>query len=161
MPSLSTLGCCPLVLVAFVDIGSVVLSLGPKIKLLVLSIALTVCMFANDIVWATPQQGRNPGARQRFEMRQRQIEEMRANRQAEKAARQQAKAEQQAGNPPQQAQTPPPQQASLSSTVQQSQGNIERDFRPNKLNRLTPEERMALRKQIREARREIYLQRNQ
>lgn len=100
-------------------------------------------------------------ARQRFEMRQRQMQEFRANRQAEKAARQQAKAEQQAANPPPQPQTPPPQQVSLSSTVQQSQGNIERDFKPSKMNRLTPEERMALRKQIREARREIYLQRNQ
>jgi len=146
---------------AFVDIGSVVLSSDPKIKLVVLSIALTVCTLANGTAWAAPQQGRNLGARQRFEMRQRQMEEIRANRQAEKAARQQAKAEQQAANPPPQPQTPPAQQGSLSSTVQQSQGNIERDFKPNKLNRLTPEERMALRKQIREARREIYLQRNQ
>ncbi|WMW78939.1 hypothetical protein RF679_09705 [Undibacterium cyanobacteriorum] len=136
---------------------------GTKIKFVVLSIALTVCSLANETAWAAPQQGRKPGGMQRFEMRQRQMEEIRANRQAEKAARQQAKAEQQAANPPPQPQpqTPPPQQVSLSSTVQQSQGNIERDFKPNKLNRLTPEERMALRKQIREARREIYLQRNQ
>ncbi len=50
---------------------------------------------------------------------------------------------------------------SLSATVHQNQGMIEREANPNKLNRLTPEERQALRRQIREARREIYLQRTQ
>ncbi|MBC3879922.1 hypothetical protein H8K35_06710 [Undibacterium sp. LX40W] len=128
------------------------------LKHLPLGIGFSICaLFIAQGAGASPQQGKGGGVHPRFEAKQRQFQEMRANRQAMRQAKQQNQKEgesipaQAAGV---QAQTP------LSSAVQQNQGQLERE--PNvRFNRLTPEERQALRRQIKEARREIYLQRQQ
>ena len=107
-------------------------------------------------VAASPQHGKLGEGHPRFEAKQKQFQEIRANRQAMRQARQQSK---DADAPiPQNspAQAPLP----LASAVQQNQGSIERESSV-RFNRLTPEERQALRRQIKEARREIYLQRQQ
>lgn len=110
-----------------------------------------------QMAWAAPQ-GKGIKPYSKFEARQQQMQEFRANRRAERLAAHQAAIAMEPEKKPPSANSAPP---SISHTVQQNQGNIERDLNQNKLNRLTPEERQALRRQIREARREIYLQRTQ
>ncbi|MBI3713631.1 MAG: hypothetical protein HY253_11825 [Burkholderiales bacterium] len=88
---------------------------------------------------AAPQNKHAIMAQQRMENRQRQMEEMRVQRQAE---RQRVKEVIRASLAEQRAQ----------------QGELANE-RPNEqFRRMSPEEKMALRKQIREARREIYSQ---
>ena len=126
-----------------------------SLKLLNLGLALGVMAMASSVA-ASPQHGKLGGGHPRFEAKQKQFQEMRANRQAMRQARQQQK----------DADVPIPQNAPaqapvpLASAVQQNQGSIERESNV-RFNRLTPEERQALRRQIKEARREIYLQRQQ
>lgn len=123
-----------------------------------LKISFVLCLLgAEQSSFAAPQHGQNGGGRPRFEAKQRQIQEMRANRQALRQARQQQlKQSEPAAVQAAPFSSPTP----LSSSVQQNQGTIERERHPG-FNRLTPEERQALRRQIKEARREIYLQRQQ
>lgn len=121
-----------------------------------LGIVLFVSTMA-QLVFASPQHAKLGGAHPRFEAKQRQILEMRANRQALRQAKQQQAKDVEIVP----TQSPPIQSATtLSNAVQQNQGAIEREVNP-RFNRLTPEERQALRRQIKEARREIYLQRQQ
>ncbi len=102
-----------------------------------LSVVCVLNVSGNAI--AGPQNKHAIMAQQRMEHRQRQMEEMRALRQAE---RQRVKDEIRASLAEQRTQ-----QAEFANERQGEQ------FR-----RMSPEEKMALRKQIREARREIYLQ---
>lgn len=126
-----------------------------SLKLLNLGFAFGVMAMASSVA-ASPQHGKPGGGYPRFEAKQKQFQEMRANRQAMRQARQQQKDAdvQIPQNAPAQAPVP------LASAVQQNQGSIERESNV-RFNRLTPEERQALRRQIKEARREIYLQRQQ
>lgn len=123
-----------------------------------LKISVVLCLFcAAQSILAAPQHGKVGGGHPRFEAKQRQMLELRANRQIVRQARQQQIKEPEPAPAQAAAITPP---TPLSSAVQQNQGSIERD-RNVGFNRLTPEERQALRRQIKEARREIYLQRQQ
>lgn len=97
------------------------------------------------------QQTQDNEARQKIEKRRqqfRELQELRFNRRVERLEEAQTEALRDRGG------SPPMREKSASS--------MNRDDRPAiKLNRLSPEERVALRRQIREARQDIYLRRLQ
>lgn len=106
-----------------------------SLSTLCLLLAFAVCCHAG----AAPQNKQQMMMQKRMEHRQLQMEEMRAMRQAE---RQRVKEVVRASLAEQRAQ----------------RGEVTNERPIEQLRRMSPEEKMALRKQIREARREIYLQ---
>lgn len=106
-----------------------------SLSTLCLLLAFAVCGHAG----AAPQNKQQMMMQKRMEHRQLQMEEMRAMRQAE---RQRVKEVVRASLAEQRAQ----------------RGEVINERPIEQLRRMSPEEKMALRKQIREARREIYLQ---
>jgi flagellar motility protein MotE (MotC chaperone) len=97
------------------------------------------------------QQAQDTEARQKIEKRRqqfRELQELRFNRRIERLEETQDEVLRERGG--------------SSSMREKSASNMSRDDRPAvKLNRLSPEERVALRRQIREARQDIYLRRLQ
>ncbi len=112
----------------------------PPSALRLLGALSVVCVLgASGNAIADPQNKQALMAQQRMEHRQRQMEEMRAIRQAE---RQRVK------------------EVVRASLVERraQHGELANERPMEQFRRMSPEEKMALRKQIREARREIYLQ---